>query len=121
MARLLLNLRGVPEDEADDVRALLDGRGIAYYETRPGPLHITAGAIWVRHDADYPIARSVMSDYQSRRAEEARREHERRVREGTAETLLSSVRRRPLPTVLYLGVIVALLYFAIRPFFGIAG
>ncbi|MCX7041690.1 MAG: DUF6164 family protein, partial [Gammaproteobacteria bacterium] len=32
MSKLLLNLRNVPDDEADDVRALLDAHGIAYYE-----------------------------------------------------------------------------------------
>ena len=29
MAKLLLNLRNVPDDEVDDVRALLDGNDIA--------------------------------------------------------------------------------------------
>jgi hypothetical protein len=36
MAKLLLNLRNVPDDEADDVRALLDEHDIAYYETSRG-------------------------------------------------------------------------------------
>jgi hypothetical protein len=36
MTKLLLNLRNVPDDEADDVRALLDDHDIAYYETSPG-------------------------------------------------------------------------------------
>jgi hypothetical protein len=32
----MLNLRNVPDDEADDVRALLDDHDIAYCETSPG-------------------------------------------------------------------------------------
>ena len=35
MSKLLLNLRDVPDDEADDVRRFLDSGGIGYYETRP--------------------------------------------------------------------------------------
>ena len=31
----LLNLRHVPDDEADDVRAMLDDNRIAFYETKP--------------------------------------------------------------------------------------
>jgi len=37
MSRLLLNLRNVPYDEADDVRAMLDAKRIAFYETTPSP------------------------------------------------------------------------------------
>lgn len=45
--KLLLNLRNVPEDEADVLRALLDAHGIAYYESRPGMWGISAGGIFV--------------------------------------------------------------------------
>ena len=47
MATLLLNLRHVPEDEADDVRALLDANGIAWYETQPSRWGISGGGIWL--------------------------------------------------------------------------
>ena len=47
MSRLLLNLRNVPDDEADDVRALLDSNRIAFHETRPSMWGISAGAIFV--------------------------------------------------------------------------
>src|SRR5690606_13961933 len=55
-AKLLLNLRHVPDDEADDVRALLEAVRIDYYETRAGPFGISAGGIWVRDDDDVPDA-----------------------------------------------------------------
>ena len=47
MSKLLLNLRGVPDDEADDVRRFLDSGGIGYYETQPTRWG-TSGGIWVR-------------------------------------------------------------------------
>ena len=121
MARLLLNLRGVPADEADEVRALLADRRIEFYETPPGPLGITAGAIWVRHDEDMAAARDMMTQYQAERARRERAAHEQRVREGTATTLLSMLRTRPLPMLVYTAIVVVLLYFTIRPFFAIGG
>ena len=57
MAKLLLNLRNVPDDEADDVRALLDEHDIAYYETSPGFWNISLGGIWVREDAAFAEAK----------------------------------------------------------------
>ena len=35
MAKFLMNLRDVPDDEADEVRALLDANGFGWYETKP--------------------------------------------------------------------------------------
>jgi hypothetical protein len=46
MSKLLLNLRGVPDDEADDVRRFLGSSGIGYYETPPSRWG-TAGGIWI--------------------------------------------------------------------------
>ncbi|HET7415144.1 MAG TPA: DUF6164 family protein [Arthrobacter sp.] len=42
MFRLLLNLRNVPDDGAKDVRATLDAKRIAFYETTPSPWGISA-------------------------------------------------------------------------------
>lgn len=120
MARLLLNLRHVPADEADEVRALLDEHHFAYYETPPGPFGITAGAIWLRHDAQHEHARALLARYQAGRAERQRAAHAERLRSGTAETLRDRVRQRPVATLCYVAIVAVLLYFTIRPFFGLA-
>ncbi|MDZ7749480.1 MAG: DUF6164 family protein [Halofilum sp. (in: g-proteobacteria)] len=121
MARLLLNLRNVPADEADEVRALLETHRLAFYETAPGPLGITAGAIWLRHDEQHEQARALLASYQAERARRQRAAHEERLRAGTAETLLGRARQRPLATLSYVAIMAVLLYFTIRPFFGLAG
>ena len=100
MAKLLLNLRKVPDDEADDVRAFLRTAGIDHYETRPGTFGISAGGIWVREDGDVPEARRLMADYQRDRAICVRADHERAEREGTAETFADIARAQPLRVVL---------------------
>lgn len=109
MSKLLLNLRGVPDDEADDVRALLDANGIAFYETRPGPWNISVGGIWVKEDAAFAEAKRLMAGYQAQRGERARAEHAAAVRDGTAETFWSQLREEPARVLLaVLGILFAL-------------
>lgn len=95
MAKLLLNLRNVPDDEADEVRAMLDANRIAWYETRPGLFGISLGAIWVKHDSDIDQAKRLMSVYQEGRQAKMRAAHEAAVRDGTAETFATLLRERP--------------------------
>ena len=109
MAKLLLNLRHVPDDEADEVRALLDAARIGYYETRPGPFGISAGGIWIRDDDDYVAAKQHMARYQRERAERVRAEHARAKAEGTAETFADIARAQPLRVALIVVAIALLL------------
>lgn len=95
MSKLLLNLRHVPDDEAADVRRLLDENGIAWYETDPGNWWISAGGIWVKHDGEFDRAKQAMATYQSARAESAREAHARDVAEGRAETFADRFRADP--------------------------
>ena len=69
MSHLLLNLRHVPEDEADEVRALLDRHGIGVYERRRIDGESRQVAIWVREEAQLLEARRIMTN--TRRAEGA--------------------------------------------------
>jgi hypothetical protein len=96
MAKLLLNLRNVPDDEADDVRALLDEHDIAYYETSPGFWNISLGGIWVREDAAFAEAKRLMGDYQAQRGARVRAENEAARRDGTAGTFWTVLRNEPL-------------------------
>lgn len=109
MAKLLLNLRHVPEDEADDVRALLDAARISHYQTRPGPLGMSAGGIWIRNDGDFAAAKQHMARYQRERAERVRAEYARAREEGTAETFADIARAQPLRVTLIVVAIVLLL------------
>lgn len=114
MPRLLLNLRHVPDDEIDDVRALMREHHIDCYDTPPGPFGITAGGIWLREPDDYDRAKALMDDYQAERGAAAR-ERLRRAREsGEAETLMGTIRRHPVRLVLILAgsVFVLMVLFA---------
>jgi hypothetical protein len=98
MSKLLLNLRGVPDDEADDVRRFLDANGIGYYETPPS-LWGTAGGIWI-DDADVAEAKRLMAEYQHERQARARAERAAAERSGTAQTFVDVLRTEPLRVAL---------------------
>ena len=99
MSKLLLNLRGVPDDEADDVRRFLDSGGIGYYETRPNLWGIP-GAIWISNDGDVAEAKRLMAEYQRERLTRARAERAEAERNGTAETFADVLRTQPLRVAL---------------------
>ena len=107
MSKLLLNLRNVPDDEADDVRAMLENQKISFHETSPSIWGISSGGIWVTEDADFAEAKRVMADYQKQRGARARDEYAAAKREGTAETFGSVVRAQPARVAL---LILAILF-----------
>lgn len=121
MSRLLMNLRHVPGDEADEVRALLDRHGIGYYETPPNRWGISMGGIWLQDGDDYPRARELLDAYQAERCERARAAEAERRATGTHDTFAAIIRREPLRVVVYIAIVAVLLYFSIRPFFGLGG
>ena len=115
MAKLLLNLRHVPDDEADDVREMLDANGIAFYETKPGPWRISLGGIWISQDAAIVEAKRLMAEYQLARGARARAEYAAAVRDGTAETFWSQLWEEPLRVLLTVVAIVLLLGLVALP------
>ena len=117
----LLNLRNVPDDEADDVRAMLDAARIAFYETPPSIWGISAGGIYVKENADVAEAKRLMADYQAQRRSRVRAEREAAVRDGNAETFWTVLRAEPLRVVLTVIAIVFLLGLVALPMFLLRG
>ena len=117
MSKLLLNLYQVPDDEADEVRALLDSDGIGFYETRPNRWGISSGAIWITDDAAIDEARRLMADYQQQRRARVQAEIEAAQRDGSAETLWSTLRSDPVHVLLTAFGILVVLALVLLPFF----
>ena len=114
MANLLLNLYQVPDDEADDVRALLTRQHIPFYETQPSRWGISHGGIWVRDDDAFVQARQALSEYEALRAERIRAEFAAARRDGSAHTFCAVLREQPMRVVLMLlGVLFALALIAL--------
>lgn len=95
MAKLLLNLRNVPDDEAGEVRAWLKDSGIGFYETTPSSWGISSGGIWIREDAQIARAKALMAEYQAQRRQRAQADRAAARGDGSAETFGSLLRERP--------------------------
>lgn|SRR5690625_3616506 len=108
MAVRLINLRNVPDDEADEVRQVLAAHQIDFYETPANRWGISAGAIWLRDDSQLAKARQLMDEYQ--------RERQQRVRAEDPPP-----RKHPLLILIYLAIIAMILYFSIMPFMNLGG
>ena len=108
MAKLLLNLRNVPEDEADEVRAWLKDNSLAFYETQPSPWGISGGGIWIEDDQQITRAKALMADYQAQRVLQARQARDEALRDGRAETFASLLQSRPLYVLGMLAAIIGI-------------
>ena len=115
MSKLLLNLRDVPDDEADDVRRLLDSTGIGYYETRPSLWGVSGGGIWIREDGNVATAKRLMAEYQRERQTRAREERAAAESSGAAETFVDVLRTRPFRVALTAIAIALLLALMAAP------
>ncbi len=120
MAVLVFRLRNVPEDEADDIAALLDGAGIEWYATDAGNWGIAMPGVWVSADADAPRARELIEDYQRARGERLRAEQAARRDAGHLPTLASRLRERPLASLALVAFCAFVLYVSIEPFVRLA-
>lgn len=120
MAKLLFSLRNVPDDEADDVRALLDEHGIDYYETSAGRWGISFPGIWLHDDTRLKEARALIDDYEKKRADEQQALYQSQVQRGEQRTMLHIFLENPLKFTFYLLLVAVILYFSISPFVNLA-
>lgn len=116
MAVQLFNLRGVPDDEAEDVRRLLREHGVDFYETPAGNWGISIPALWLNNEHQLERARALIDEYQARRCAAARAEHQRLRREGRQWRWSDEIRTHPVRVAVYSAIVIAVLYFSTKPF-----
>lgn len=112
----IFSLSGVPDDEADDVRALLNDGDLEYFETPAGNWGISAPAIWLRDEGQFGQARALIDAYQRERMFRVRAEYEQRQKEGRSRTVIDVILENPLRFLAYLAAIAAIVYFSVKPF-----
>lgn len=120
MAILLFRLRGVPDDEAADVRRLLSEHDIPFYETTAGNWGISMPGIWLRNGERLDEARQVLDAYQQERQRTARQTWEEARAKGEKRTVWMLIKEQPLKVSLLLAALLAVLYFSIMPFLHLA-
>jgi hypothetical protein len=116
MPELLFKLRGVPDDEAEDIRQLLNDRGIDYYETHASGWGISMPGIWLHDAGRLEEAKSVIDAYQKERARLARERYEQQKRDGESESVIGRVLRHPIQFLLLTMALLFILYISLRPF-----
>lgn len=120
MAIRIFNLRGVPDDEAEDIRELLKQDNIDFYETPAGNWGMSTPALWLSDETLEPRARTLISAYQTARQIKAKADYAQQKSAGEHRTLFDSIRENPLRFVIYMIIICALLYISTIPFINLA-
>lgn len=113
MAKLLLNLRLATDDEAADIRELLDQHQVDWYETQPGFWGISAGGIWLRDLERVVEVKQFLDAYQKQRLARVRAESEAARLAGTAPTFWSALKADPLRMSLQLAAVILLIVLTI--------
>lgn len=115
MAVQIFKLRGVPEDEAEDIRALLEANDLSFYETSAGNWGISMPALWLHNADDKPRARELIDAYQKQRQIDQRKAYQELKSRGEHPTLWREFKASPLKVVFVLAAVLVLMYFAIVP------
>lgn len=119
MSVLIFRLNDVPEDEAADVRQLLDAHGLAYHETSGGFLGLRVAGLWLLDRSRKAEARALIDAYQADRAARIGAEHASLRASGQLDTTLTRLLRQPLQSLLYLLGAAAVLWIVLSPFFAL--
>jgi len=121
MPVLLFSLRGVPDDEAEEIRELLAANGISFYETSSGPWGTSTPGLWLQDADTLSRAKSLIDAYHEERFREQRALYEQLEREGKHRTVMDVFKESPIRFVLYLAIVAVVLYFSIKPFLALGG
>ena len=116
MAIRLMSLRGVPDDELDDICGLFDKHDISYYITPPGSWHISAGAIWLDENKQLQQAHDLLNTYQQQRRQRAQNEFAETRQKGWLLDVIERVFENPVRIIGYLIIIGFILYISLMPF-----
>lgn len=121
MAELLFRLRGVPEDEAEEIRALLLEHAIDFYETEADNWGVSMPAIWLANAHQFHEAKSLIETYQQQRSVRIRSEIMTFGQAGILWGMLQSLLQQPARFLVYIAICAIVLYFSIMPFFNFGG
>ncbi len=115
MPVMLFKLRGVPEDEANAVRALLVEHGIDFYETGNGRWGLGFAAIWLHDASRLAESRALIDAHQRAWMKAAQDAYAKQCANGEA-SVFSAFRQRPLQVILALLGIAVVGFVALSPF-----
>ncbi|GMR06194.1 MAG: hypothetical protein BMS9Abin25_0778 [Gammaproteobacteria bacterium] len=116
MAIRLMSMRGVPDDELDDICVLFDKNAISYYVTPPGNLFISAGALWLDDESQLQQAHALLNSYQQQRSQRAQDEFAESRQKGEQAGIFDRIFENPVRFIGYLIILGFVLYISVMPF-----
>lgn len=121
MPTLVFRLRNVPEDEANDVRALMDDTDLDWYETSAGNWGIAMPAIWVSNDGDADKARQLINAYQRDRQSTMRENYQQELDQGRVVSFTQRLKDHPVRVAGLVLFCLFILFVSINPFLQLIG
>ncbi|MBQ0833935.1 MULTISPECIES: DUF6164 family protein [unclassified Marinobacter] len=116
MPHHLMNLRHVPDDEADEIRALFDDHDVRFYETPPSRWGISMGGFWVHDDDEAERAKVLLQEYQRQRMQSQRETYEAWRLQGEGGGIWYMFRHKPLRTLAACLAILVIAGLSLLPF-----
>ena len=116
----LFPLRGVPEDEAEEVRELLTDNAIDFFETPAGNWGISMPALWLNDETQRARALALIKKYQEERLVRVREAYAREKKEGKNMTIMGKMKENPVRFIVYLAAIAVIVYLSTKPFMELA-
>ena len=114
MSILLFSLRGVPDDEADEVRELLTEQDIDFYETPAGNWGVSMPALWLKNDNELAQAQVLLNSYQQQRFTTQRELYLQRKQAGEHKSLWQALIDQPLLYGVYFLAMGLVMYASVR-------
>ena len=118
MKALLFKLNGVPDDEANDIRSLLNDNEIPFFETSSGNWGVSLAALWLHDDTQLPEAKALIDAYQKLLVERVRAEYAEAKLAGETPTFWRSIRQNPVRSFFYLWPVVVIIFVSLTWFIG---
>ena len=116
MAKLLFRMRDVPDDEAEEVRELLEKKEIEFFETSAGNWGASMPGLWLVNEQQFEEARAVLDEYQKARSAKVKSQYLKQREAGGITTVWQSFRSGPLRFSLYVGLAALVLFLSLRFF-----
>jgi hypothetical protein len=121
MSVLIFRLNGVGEDEADEVRQLLDSHGLDCYETSAGRWGVSVAGLWLQDESQAQRAKALLDEYSRARQLQVRSDYRQARERGEAPNWWQRAVHSPLRylAIALLGALI--LYLSTWPFITLGG
>lgn len=117
MAKLIFKLNNVPDDEANEIRELLETAEVDFYETTAGNFGLSFAALWLRDERQLEQAKKLIQEYQSERYKKAVESNQLLKQTGQSLSYWQILKQSPIKTPAAIIFIIVIAYFSVLPFF----